>query len=615
MRSVTSAFLDRLQRVKPVNGGAYHTALCPAHDDHHASLDIKEGEAGLLLICRSHGCSFEAIARAVGSDPQQLFWQPRISMAALVSAPRKPMIRPSPLAIQGTAPGQLIHNADHVYTDPLGTPSARIRRYHRIDPTRPKGYKKSCVAQRWEAETWVNDLNPEEPRYLYNLVNLILNPDERIVFVEGEGLVDRLTHEGILATTTLGGTGGVGHLPDLNILTGREVCILPDDDEPGVKYAETVRMALVKAGANAYIVPALPEMGSQRGIGWDVVDYLDHGGTIPALLEALHPAPPPPLRYALLTVADLLALPPIEWQVPDYIQEGSLYLFYGAPGNGKSFIGMDLGLNLSDTRENPQWCGKLINKPGPVVFVNADGGRGFRDRVAAWHEANQVTPGQCQFVTLNTDLQLYDASCIEEFFRSIDSLDECPASLMIDTYSRCNAGKEENDSAACSLIIHNLDQVINRYGCSIGIYHHTGIEGYRPRGSTVLMGAVDSAFRVTMESGVITMTCTKQRNGADKVEGQSFVLRPIGYRGQVCLWHNGGSDRMTETLRAELIVAAYIEDNPDCVATEIAAHTGIQLRRVSDTIGRLAEQKLIMPGPKRAGRTGAPAITYRRKED
>jgi hypothetical protein len=41
--------------------------LCPAHDDHNPSLDVAEGRDGRPLVqCRSRGCSYEAVCRAIG---------------------------------------------------------------------------------------------------------------------------------------------------------------------------------------------------------------------------------------------------------------------------------------------------------------------------------------------------------------------------------------------------------------------------------------------------------------------------------------------------------------------------------------------------------------------
>jgi hypothetical protein len=624
MRLITQQFLDRLQGVKAVKGGLSYVSRCPAHDDHTPSLTISEGYAGLLLRCRSHDCSFAAIARSVGFDPSSLFWeQPnsleqRNSFLASLSRPASPIsksmpIQPNPPEDNRSEEKEFIHISDHIYTTESGEPSIRVRRYHTPNKERLKGYKKDCIVQRYENDFWIKGLAPETKRILYNLQNIVQNPGYRIVWVEGENKVDRLTVEGILATTALGGTGGKNNLPDLSVLSGREVAILPDQDEPGRDYAETVLTALKAAGACCWIVPAYPEIAEQPPFpGYDVIDYLDHGGTVAGISEALNPPPPPPLRFPLLTVHELLALPPPVWQVPDYIQEGSLFLFYGPPSMGKSFIAMDLGINLSQHHGEAIWCDRLIKKTGPVVYINADGGSGFRDRVEAWYQANNANQEDFQFYTLNTELPLADAGSLAEFYRTLDSLPAAPAALFVDTYSRCNSGADENDTGTASRLIANLDRLRERYGPAIGLLHHTGIEGTRPRGSTVLLGAVDSSFRIYRDNETIKFHCMKQRNGADKIEGQEFFLKPTGQNGQVCLWRTGQVDKMTLALRAELTVAAYIEDYPDCIVSEITSHTGIKQQRVTEAIESLVKQKLIIRGLQRqTGMSGKQPVTFR----
>ena len=45
--------------------------LCPAHDDHNPSLDVREGNNGPpVCTCRSHGCTYEQICEAIGYTPQ-----------------------------------------------------------------------------------------------------------------------------------------------------------------------------------------------------------------------------------------------------------------------------------------------------------------------------------------------------------------------------------------------------------------------------------------------------------------------------------------------------------------------------------------------------------------
>ena len=94
-----------------------------------------------------------------------------------------------------------------------------------------------------------------------------------MVFIcEGEKDVDRLRSVGLVATTN---PGGAGKWRDdfSEALRGRQVCILPDNDEPGSKHAQQVARSLGKVGALVRILnlEKLPAKG-------DVSDWLDAGG-------------------------------------------------------------------------------------------------------------------------------------------------------------------------------------------------------------------------------------------------------------------------------------------------------------------------------------------------
>src|SRR4051812_20766042 len=66
--------LELLEARGPVKRqGRNYRALCPAHDDHEPSLDVAEGDDGRpLVVCRSHGCTFEAVLAALGVTAAEL---------------------------------------------------------------------------------------------------------------------------------------------------------------------------------------------------------------------------------------------------------------------------------------------------------------------------------------------------------------------------------------------------------------------------------------------------------------------------------------------------------------------------------------------------------------
>ncbi len=112
-------------------------------------------------------------------------------------------------------------------------------------------------------------------RVLYRLPELLASDPARAVFVvEGEKDVETLRGLGFVATTNSGGSGA-WRSEFAEPFACRLVVILPDNDDPGRKWAHTVARDLLEAGAALVRVvelPGLPEHG-------DVTDWLTAGHT------------------------------------------------------------------------------------------------------------------------------------------------------------------------------------------------------------------------------------------------------------------------------------------------------------------------------------------------
>jgi len=63
--------LSRLEGVRRTSDG--YMARCPAHDDHHPSLSIGEGEDGRILLHCWAGCATAEVLAALGIGWADLF--------------------------------------------------------------------------------------------------------------------------------------------------------------------------------------------------------------------------------------------------------------------------------------------------------------------------------------------------------------------------------------------------------------------------------------------------------------------------------------------------------------------------------------------------------------
>ena len=159
----------------------------------------------------------------------------------------------------------------HIYTDEMGNPISRKVIYGLKNGVNGK----APLQERFENNEWVKKLTysngKKVPRYLYNMVNIV-KESKNIIFVEGEKDVDSLINLGLPQSTTLGSTTSKIDSEHAKHFIGKVVLIIPDDDEVGVEYANTVAETLVLNGVKNVVIGKLPNPNNQEG--YDVSDYL-----------------------------------------------------------------------------------------------------------------------------------------------------------------------------------------------------------------------------------------------------------------------------------------------------------------------------------------------------
>jgi len=318
------AFLERLRA--PSKTPAGWTAFCPGHDDTRTrSLSVRASGDRILLHCFS-GCTAERIMDALGLKVSDLF-----------------------LAARGAAPMPETIVATYDYTDGAGGVLYQVVRYE------PKTFRQRRPDG---AGGWAWNLQGIQ-RVPYRLPDLL--EQERVVWVEGEKDVETLRAVGIVATT---GAQGVASFkaeyryPQQLVACGvQEVVVLPDNDPPGLAYAEAVVLACRAAARRpaAILLPDLPLKG-------DVSDWLSAGRSPEELCSTLARAdfsaprlpagPTEPLSVVLDRLVATLQRGPAPAVRSPFAGLNSLlgggfrageFVFVGAwPGVGKTAFGLEI---------------------------------------------------------------------------------------------------------------------------------------------------------------------------------------------------------------------------------------------------------------------------------
>ncbi|BCK77367.1 phage/plasmid primase P4 [Acetobacter aceti NRIC 0242] len=161
--------------------------------------------------------------------------------------------------------------ATYDYRDEKGALLYQVLRYE------PKDFRQRRADGAWS----LGDVR----RVLYRLPEIITKKDELVFVVEGEKDVDALFNIGLLATCNAGGAAKSGQKSKwrndyTHSLKGRDVVVLPDNDEAGEAHATSIAKALSEVSSSVKIVrlPGLPAKG-------DVSDWLRAGGTKDGLLD------------------------------------------------------------------------------------------------------------------------------------------------------------------------------------------------------------------------------------------------------------------------------------------------------------------------------------------
>jgi hypothetical protein len=217
------------------------------------------------------------------------------------------------------------------------------------------------------------------------------------------------------------------------------------------------------------------------------------------------------IRSALLSTAEVKALPPPNALVEGYLNLDSLALMFGPSGVGKSFVAADIALHVS---RGAWWQRRHPVQGGPVLYVVAEGAAGFGLRVEAWEQHNRMHQEQHPVRWLPWAVNIGDSAWAAALAAVCAELG--PALIVLDTFARCIPGIEENSAKEIGQVIVNLDRLRRATGACILLVHHSGKDGTRGgRGSTALKGAMDTELELTGDSDRMTLHVRKQKDGPE----------------------------------------------------------------------------------------------------
>ena len=258
----------------------------------------------------------------------------------------------------------------------------------------------------------------------------------------------------------------------------QEIVIVADNDASGVGRNKADQ-ASAKHGGRIVMPP-------NEG---DANDYQQSGGDLAGLLF-------PPADDWLVPADAFSEQPaPIRWQIKHWLQSQALIMVHGPSGGGKTFMVLDMVLSVASKGAVPEWFGNKV-RSGTVVYLAGEGHHGLRGRVAAWKQNKGVTALDMWLSRHGLDLNT--AAGYQKTSDAIRALPNSPEIIVVDTLHRFLDG-DENSAADAKSMLDACSALIQEFGCSVILVHHTGVSSeaqHRGRGSSAWRGALDIEISV-----------------------------------------------------------------------------------------------------------------------
>jgi hypothetical protein len=212
-------------------------------------------------------------------------------------------------------------------------------------------------------------------------------------------------------------------------------------------------------------------------------------------------------KYKLLTGKDLRALPPVQWRIKGILPYEGLAAIYGPSASGKSFLGFDAGVAIS---EGADWFGIRTTK-SVVVYVALEGESGFKNRVAAWELENGRPLPPDMFMVMQP-FHLTTHHDVAELAAAVPY----GSVIIVDTLNRAAPTTDENSSKEMGEILEACKRLQALIGGLVILIHHTGKDTTRgARGHSSLFAALDGAIEVERTATQRSWSVAKAKDGQD----------------------------------------------------------------------------------------------------
>jgi energy-coupling factor transporter ATP-binding protein EcfA2 len=221
-----------------------------------------------------------------------------------------------------------------------------------------------------------------------------------------------------------------------------------------------------------------------------------------------------PLRFQVLPANEFANQAPPRWIIKHVLPQAELVVLYGASGSGKSFMALDMAGAIA---RGTTWRGKKVRQ-GKVVYIAAEGAGGFRNRMQAYAQHNQVDLAELNIGVIHAAPNLLEAQDAKDVITAIKASGGADV-VIIDTFAQTTPGANENAGEDMGKALGHCKRIHAATGAVVVLVHHSGKDASKgARGWSGLRAAADAELevvRVTDRARMLRLS--KQKDGEDEL--------------------------------------------------------------------------------------------------
>jgi hypothetical protein len=234
---------------------------------------------------------------------------------------------------------------------------------------------------------------------------------------------------------------------------------------------------------------------------------------------------PESLRFQVMPAHEFASVAPPSWVIKGVLPQAELVVMYGASGSGKSFMALDMAAAIA---RGVPWRGCKVRK-GRVAYIAAEGAGGFRKRLVAYAQHNQVDLSTVDIGVIHAAPNMMEKTDAVDVAKAVKAWGGADL-IIVDTFAQVMPGANENAGEDVGKALTHCKRIHEVTGAMIILIHHAGKDASKgARGWSGLRAAADAELEVVREATGRSLKLTKSKDGEDgQVWGFDLDVVQIG---------------------------------------------------------------------------------------